>query len=59
MMAESHMLKILESEKHVCQVKEEIIVMDFSTNIIKDYFVMVEKARFSLKSLVEIWRSEE
>ena len=53
------MLRLLQSEKYVCKVKEEIIVVDPKNNLIKDYLVIQEKARFSLFDLLKIWNSEE
>eukprot|EP00347_Sterkiella_histriomuscorum_P010727 403375153 len=58
-MGETQQLKLLQSDKFIAQVKEEIIEYDVDNNIIKNYLVVVERARFSLKDLLKIWNNQE
>eukprot|EP00347_Sterkiella_histriomuscorum_P016854 403351596 len=58
-LAETQQLKLLQSDKFIAQVKEEIIEYDFDNNIIKNYLVIVERARFSLFDLLKIWNNQE
>eukprot|EP00347_Sterkiella_histriomuscorum_P013869 403363056 len=57
--SETQQLKLLQSDKFIAEVKEEIIEYDFDNNIIKSYMVVVERARFSLNDLLKIWNDEE
>eukprot|EP00347_Sterkiella_histriomuscorum_P021179 403334946 len=59
MMSETQQLKFLQSDKYIAQVKEEIIEYDPSKNLINDYLVVVERARFSLNDLLKIWNDED
>eukprot|EP00347_Sterkiella_histriomuscorum_P012589 403367990 len=59
MMSETQQLKLLQSDKYIAQVKEEIIEYDHSSNLINDYLVIVERARFSLNDLLKIWNDED
>eukprot|EP00347_Sterkiella_histriomuscorum_P017952 403347355 len=58
-MAETQQLKLLQSDKYIAKVKEEIIEYDGDNNIIKNYLVVVERARFSLRDLLKIWNNQE
>eukprot|EP00347_Sterkiella_histriomuscorum_P011685 403371501 len=59
MMSETQQLKLLQSDKFIAQVKEEIIEYDPQTHLINDYLVIVERARFSLNDLLKIWNDED
>eukprot|EP00347_Sterkiella_histriomuscorum_P007163 403350020 len=59
LMSETQQLKLLQSDKFIAEVKEEIIQYDLDSSIIKNYLVVVERARFSLYDLLTIWNVEE
>eukprot|EP00347_Sterkiella_histriomuscorum_P014088 403362209 len=59
MMSETQQLKFLKSDKYIAQVKEEIIEYDPQSQLINDYLVIVERARFSLNDLLKIWNDED
>eukprot|EP00347_Sterkiella_histriomuscorum_P016730 403352071 len=59
LMGETQQLKLLQSDKFIAEVKEEIIEYDFDNKIIKNYLVVVERARFSLYDLLSIWNNQE
>eukprot|EP00347_Sterkiella_histriomuscorum_P016867 403351544 len=59
MMSEAQQLKFLKSDKYIAQVNEEIIEYDPKSNLINDYLVIVERARFSLNDLLMIWNDED
>eukprot|EP00347_Sterkiella_histriomuscorum_P004513 403360175 len=58
-MGETQQLKLLQSDKFIAKVKEEIIEFDFENNFIKNYLAVVERARFSLHDLLQIWNDQE
>eukprot|EP00347_Sterkiella_histriomuscorum_P016124 403354395 len=59
MMLESSQLKILDNYNYIAQVKEEIIEIDTNTMQIQKYCVTVERARFTLEDLIQIWNDPQ
>eukprot|EP00347_Sterkiella_histriomuscorum_P020007 403339455 len=58
-MTETQHLKLLQSDKYIAKVQEEIIEYDEGSQSISRYCVIVERAQYSLYDLLKIWKSEE
>ena len=54
MINETHLIKTIYDEKHIVEIKEEIIEVDIKTKELLRYCVIVERAKHSLYDLYSI-----
>eukprot|EP00347_Sterkiella_histriomuscorum_P009577 403340674 len=59
LMEETRHLRLLQSEKYIASVKEEIREWSYFQSKTFIYCVIVEKAKYSLKDLFKLWRTKD
>jgi len=58
-LAESHLVKLMENKDFIVDIYEEIIEYNQTLNKIENYIVLIEQAKYDLSNIVKAWTTLE